>query len=83
MRERILARVTHHIGGSQAEVLQQSFIRLGNDEFRVVRQDCILDRIKGVHPLPLRAQYLLQQPQILRGNPDLARCRVQKIHLFQ
>ncbi len=45
-------------------------------------QDRILNRIQRVHPLPLRAQALLQQTQVLHRNSHLAGTGVEKLQLF-
>ena len=47
-----------------------------------MRQNQILDGIEGIHPLPLRAQHLLQQPQILCRNTQRLRRRFQKLQFF-
>ncbi len=47
-----------------------------------MRQNQILDGIEGIHPLPLRAQHLLQQAQILDRNPQRLRRGFQELHFF-
>src|ERR1019366_1408549 len=64
------------------QALQQGLICLEDSEVRVVRQNQILDGIEGIHPLVLRAQHLLQQPQILNRDPQLLGGRFQKLQFF-
>ena len=76
-------QIAQHIGRRLLQPLQQGLIGLEDAEVGVVRQNQILDGIEGVHPLPLRAQHLLQQPQILDRNAQRLRRRFQKLQFFR
>src|SRR5437660_789300 len=60
-RENQLTIIADNIEGRRFQALQQRLVSLDNAEFRIVRQDDVLNRIKGIHPLPLGAQDLFQK----------------------
>ena len=82
MRQDVFTTFAQDIGRRAFQALQQGLIGLEDAEVRVVRQNQILDGIEGIHPLPLRAQHLLQQTQILRRNPQCLRRRFQEVQFF-
>ena len=58
-------RIADHIRGSLPKLPKQNLVGLDDAVIRIVRQDDVVDRIERIHPLPLRAQHLLQQTEVL------------------
>ena len=82
LRQNLFTQIAQYIRRRFFQALQQSVIGLEDAEVCVVRQNQILDGIEGIHPLPLRAQHLLQQAQILHRDTQRLRRRFQKLQFF-
>ena len=65
MRQYRLAAIPDHIRGSLRKLPKQNLIRLDNAVVGIVGQNDVVDGIECIHPLPLRAQHLLQQTEVL------------------
>ena len=81
--QNLFTEIAQNIGRRLLQALQQRLIRFEDAKIGVMREDQILDGVEGVHPLPLRAQYLLQQPQILNGDAQAPGRRFQKLQFFR
>ena len=68
MRQRSITRTTDDVGSGLAELFEQNLICLDDSEIGVMRQNDVMDRIEGVDPLALRAQYLFEQSEVFDGN---------------
>src|SRR6478609_8669342 len=54
-------------------LLQQNLVDFNDAVIGVVRQDDVVDGVERIHPLPLRAQDLLEQTEVLYCERDLSR----------
>ena len=68
VRQSGVARCANNIRGGLPELFEQNLIGLDDAEVGVVGQDDVVNRIEGVDPLPLRAQYLLEQAEVFDGD---------------
>src|SRR4029077_15370563 len=73
VRQNRFAGIFQDVRRSPSNVLQQHLVDLDYAESGVMRQNNVVDRIERVHPLSLRAQYLLQQPEVLYRDRHLPR----------
>jgi hypothetical protein len=63
-------------------MLEQNLIGLDDAEVGVVGQNDVVNRIEGVDPLPLRAQHLLEQAEVLDRDRKLLGAGLKKVQFF-
>ena len=78
-RQHLVTLMKHHVRDGHSQALHHRAVQLQDTEVRVVHQDHILDGIEGADPLPVRADDLFQQPQVLHRDADLVPGRGQEI----
>ena len=66
-----------------AQTLQQRVIGFHDAEIGIVQQHQVLNGIERIRPLPVRAQDLLHQPQVLNRQSQLMGGGSQKFHLIR
>ena len=77
-----LASAADDVGGRLAQMFEQNLIGLDDAEVGVVRQNDVVDGVERIHPLPLRAQYLLEQAEVLYCNRQLQGAGLQEVEFF-
>ena len=82
MRENGLASVPQHVSRRLPHVLQQNLVGLDDAVVLVMRQNNVVDRIKRIHPLPLRTEHLFQQSEVLHRDGQLLPTALQELQLF-
>src|SRR5579864_5951558 len=64
-------------------MFEENLVGLDDAEIGIVRQDDVVDGVESVHPLALRTQHLLQQPEVLDRDCQLPRAGLEEFEFFR